>query len=152
MLTSWPRCSPHQLNYSTFPEHPCVYHSRGLITYLAQSPNEHPYCALLSRTYHSSVSIHPLPCPLPPSSRVPPNLQVLLLLLPHDLQLLHHLHLSMALRLLGLPSQPLPVLLSESVQGSSGVPHLSQLVLETLVVHCRGGGGGGLIAAVIDRV
>lgn len=58
-----------------------------------------------------------------------------LFLLPHDLQFLGKLDLSLSLCLLSSPSQLLPVLLSQSVQCRPRVTYLRQFVLKTLIVH-----------------
>lgn len=60
-----------------------------------------------------------------------------LLLLPHDLQLLSQLYLPLSLGLLGGLAQLFSVLLAQGVQGPAGVSDLSQLVLQTLIIHCR---------------
>ena len=56
-------------------------------------------------------------------------LEILGLLLPHDLQLLGQLYLSLPLCLLGLLSPALPLLLPQRVQRSPRILHLAQLVL-----------------------
>lgn len=60
-----------------------------------------------------------------------------LLLLPHDLQLLRELDLPLPLRLLRGATQLLPVLVPQSVEGGASVAHLSQFILQSLVVHCQ---------------
>jgi hypothetical protein len=52
-----------------------------------------------------------------------------MLLLPHDLQLLHHLQLALTLQLLHLSPPFFTVFLSQGVQRLSGISQLSQLVL-----------------------
>ena len=51
-------------------------------------------------------------------------LQVLLLLLPHDLQLLSHLDLSDSFGLLGLSSTAFALFFAEGVESGAGVAHL----------------------------
>lgn len=48
-----------------------------------------------------------------------------LLLLPHDLQFLCELNLPLSLGLLGRATQFLPVLVSQGVESSPGIAHLS---------------------------
>jgi hypothetical protein len=67
--------------------------------------------------------------------QLPLNLQVLLLLLPHDLQLLGQLYLTLALSLLCCPAQLFPVLLAQGTQCPPGITDLCQLVLQSLTVQ-----------------
>ena len=56
------------------------------------------------------------------------------LLLSHLIKLVRHLNLPLSLGLLRFSPAPLLFLFAQSVQGCSGVPHLGQLVLQSLIM------------------
>lgn len=58
-----------------------------------------------------------------------------LFLLPHNLQFLCELDLSLSLRFLGSTTQLFPVFVSKGVESCSSITYLSQLILQPLVVH-----------------
>lgn len=60
-----------------------------------------------------------------------------LFLLPHDLQFLCQLDLPLPLCFLCSTAQLLSVFITKSVQGCSSISHLSQLILQPLIVHCQ---------------
>ena len=60
--------------------------------------------------------------------------KVFSLLLSHLIQLVRHLYLPLSLRFLCLSPAPLLFLLTQSVESGSGVPHLGQLVLQSLIM------------------
>lgn len=63
--------------------------------------------------------------------QLPLVLQVLVLLLPHGLQLGGHLHLALALGGLGRSREPRRVLRPQGVEGCAAVTYLRHFVLET---------------------
>lgn len=58
-----------------------------------------------------------------------------LFLLPHDLQFLRKLDLPLPLCFLRSTTQLLPVFIPQGVEGRPSIAHLSQLILQPLIVH-----------------
>ena len=78
-------------------------------------------CLLLPQLHLALLFLHPL------QRKLPLVLQVLLLLLPHQVQLLLHLNLPLPFGLLCFASAAFPLLLSQGVQSRSGILHLNRM-------------------------